>query len=144
VLETYGFIGVYLYSELKTNLKYLRITKDNFLTKMLRNYLNLCEKSDNDSVIKLFEFIECLPTLENISILIKERLNVVHEYIIIKIILDIYKHFLNKYNSLNIDKIQKLLSPAIESFYNSISQENLIIMNKKIYSIPELSDIISK
>jgi hypothetical protein len=137
---SFGFIGVYILEHIQNDIKDLKINPEKLLENILKFYFDNFNDSNiknNDKLIKTF------PNLYSVNKLIYSNLITKKEFILVKILLDIYYHFYNNTKS-NISNTNILeVIDTMLLLYKIIDDENFKTIMVKIKGNSEIRKVYS-
>jgi len=141
ICDKYGLFGVSLFYRLTNNLK-LKLKLENFVKEMIDSYIKHLDKGNIDNIKALENYINNLPKLEEIRVIIIKRLISHKELISIKIILDIYENFLKQYDYPLYDIYLNEFIPTALLFYSNLTEEDTKIIFDKIKNEKDVYELL--
>jgi hypothetical protein len=139
ILEKWGYIAVSIYNSM-AKIKNLKLTNDKYLKNLIEYYIKHISKNNFDGLNGVRLFLECLPSLKNLYKIIYFGWISKREYIIVKIILDIYEHYYKNYDFPIYTKLVSEYIPTAMLFYtnlndNELKEINLTIDRKDLHDL---------
>jgi hypothetical protein len=142
-LEKYGYIGVALFNSLST-IKNLKIQVDKFLKCIVDFYYRNFEKNTGDSIFIIKKIIKALPKLPVLYSILNMKLISRKEMLPFKVIIDIYAHYLTKYDLPEFKVFQNEYIPVAMLFYSNLTYDDIKYLYNSLNSNEnrELYDIL--
>lgn len=123
----------------------LSLKKEKFLKSICDYYYKNHEKNSIESLNNLKVFIENLPSLEKLRIIINLKLiSNIKELSVIKIILNIYEHYLKNFDVPNYEKLLNEFIPTAELFYSEFHKNDYTIIYDYLKGQTDVFDILTK
>lgn len=121
ILELYGYFGIATLTSL-SNVHGIELLVDDFIYSFLNYYYTTISDSNDN---KTNEFISNLPSLNSIYYIINQRMLNKKEVICMKVIIDIYEHYMRTFEHSNFFKIRQLYLSTVGLFYASLTEEEI-------------------
>jgi len=133
-----------MYSSLE-KIRGLTLKKERFLKSICEYYNRNHEKNNIEGLNNLKEFIENFPPLDKLRIIINMKLiSNIKELSVIKVILNIYEHYLKNFDLPNYDKLLNEYIPTAELFYSEFQKNDYTIIYEYLKGQPEVFDILTR
>lgn len=135
IKQEFGLIGVSIYFKIvgSNNLgeKAFKITPDKFVNNLIEFYFDNFEKGTYESLVKLSALIKSFPENEKLYMLIRKKLILKKELILVKLVLDLKLHYYMNYDKMNLKVLNSIIF-VLKEFYKSITNEKLRNLYEKI------------
>jgi hypothetical protein len=123
----------------------LILKKEKFLKSICDYYHKNHEKNNIEGLNNIKEFIENFPPLDKIRLIINMRLiSNIKELSVIKVILNIYEHYLKNFDLPNYDKFLNEYIPTAELFYREFQKNDYTTIYDYLKDQSEVFDILTK
>lgn len=133
-----------MYSSME-KIRGLSLKKERFLKSLCDYYYKNHEKNTIESLSNIKVFIENLPKLEKLRTIINLKLiSNIKELSVIKIILNIYEHYLKNNDLPNYEILLTEYIPTAELFFTEFSKNDYTIVYDYLKGQPEVFEILTK
>ncbi len=162
IKQDYGLIGVFIYFKILGNNKLgdksIKITPTKFIHNLIEFYFENYEKGSYDSLLKIIELLNSFPENEKLSSLIKNKLILKKEILLIKLILDLKLHYHSHFDKLNLSILNSIFiimkefyknnnNEKLRNLYDKIKEDKIFkkyYNNDKLYNFPKKSNYFSQ